>query len=63
MAQAYRNAMVLDLSDIADISCLGRITKSVFRMAARLTELWAKAPQLETAPVCEKRSSLSDPTG
>src|SRR5262245_11669608 len=32
-----------------------RITKSVFRMAARLTELWAKAPQLETAPVSEKR--------
>jgi hypothetical protein len=28
-------------------------------MAARLTELWAKAPQLETAPVSEKRVGLS----
>jgi hypothetical protein len=36
-----------------------RITKSVFRLAARRTELCAKAPQLETAPVSEKRVGLS----
>ena len=34
------------------------ITNSVFRMAARLLELRAKAPQLETAPVSEKRVGL-----
>jgi hypothetical protein len=35
------------------------ITNSVFRLAARRTELCAKALQLETAPVSEKRYSLS----
>src|SRR5271165_487477 len=35
------------------------ITNSVFRLAARRTELCAKAPQLETAPVSEKRVGLS----
>src|SRR5208283_5031243 len=34
-------------------------TNSVFRLAARRTELCAKAPQLETAPVSEKRVALS----
>src|SRR5208283_2758806 len=35
----------------------GIITNSVFRLAARRTELCAKAPQLETAPVSEKRTN------
>jgi hypothetical protein len=35
------------------------ITDSVFRLAARRTELCAKAQQLKTAPVIEKRVGLS----
>jgi hypothetical protein len=35
------------------------IADSVFRLAARRTELCAMAPQQETAPVSEKRYSLS----